>query len=54
MFRISTFDRRDFLRSAAIALAATQFGLPGSVHAQSVYTPSPNGSDTRQQLMMFV
>ena len=35
-------DRRDFLRSAALALAATQFGLPRSAHAQ-VQIPGSTG-----------
>src|SRR5438132_9829472 len=49
LFGISTFDRRDFLRSAAIALAATQLGLPDAVHAQPLFTPTSNGSDSSQQ-----
>jgi pimeloyl-ACP methyl ester carboxylesterase len=32
---MSTFDRRAFLRSAALALAAMQVGLPRSAHAQA-------------------
>ena len=49
LFGFSTFDRRDFLRSAAIALAATQLGLPDAVHAQPLFTPTSNGSDNSHQ-----
>ncbi len=44
---MSTVARRDFLRGAAIALAATQFGLPSLALAQSASTPTP--STTSQQ-----
>jgi pimeloyl-ACP methyl ester carboxylesterase len=37
-------SRRLFLRSAAIALAAPQFGLPHLVHAQSLKAPNPNNT----------
>jgi pimeloyl-ACP methyl ester carboxylesterase len=47
---MSTFDRRDFLRSAALALGAMQVGLPGSAHAQSLNTPTPNSSGGSQRL----
>jgi pimeloyl-ACP methyl ester carboxylesterase len=42
--RKTTFDRRDFLRSAALALAATQFGFPGAAqaHSSDPLTPSPD------------
>lgn len=36
---MGTLDRRDFLRNAAIAFAATQVGFPRSAFAQSANTP---------------
>jgi pimeloyl-ACP methyl ester carboxylesterase len=44
MFATSAFDRRSFLRGAAIALGATQFGLPKLADAQSQAAPTPNRS----------
>jgi pimeloyl-ACP methyl ester carboxylesterase len=43
---MGTFDRRDFLRgaSAALALAAAQFGLASAAHADSFSMPTSNGS----------
>jgi pimeloyl-ACP methyl ester carboxylesterase len=41
-----TFDRRDFLRTAGIALAAMQVGLVGSAHAQSLNALIRNSSET--------
>jgi pimeloyl-ACP methyl ester carboxylesterase len=38
----STFDRRQVLRSAAIAAAAMRGGVPGAAHAQA-QTPDPRG-----------
>jgi pimeloyl-ACP methyl ester carboxylesterase len=46
MPQTTTFDRRDFLRNAAIALAAAQVGFVGQAHAQAANTPTPNGSST--------
>jgi len=40
------FDRRDSLRGAAVALAATQLGLPRFAHAQSLYAPTPNRAES--------
>jgi pimeloyl-ACP methyl ester carboxylesterase len=37
-----SFDRRDFLRTLALALAATQFGIRGVAHAQIDINPTPN------------
>src|SRR5262249_19318810 len=42
MLGTSTIDRRNFLRSAALALCAMQFGLAGSAQAQA-QTPGPAG-----------
>jgi pimeloyl-ACP methyl ester carboxylesterase len=41
MTGISAFDRRDFLRKTAIAVAALQVGLPTPTLAQSPNTPNP-------------
>jgi pimeloyl-ACP methyl ester carboxylesterase len=41
MREMNIFDRRNFLRGAAVALAATQLGFPTSVQAQA---QSPNAS----------
>jgi pimeloyl-ACP methyl ester carboxylesterase len=42
---MNTFDRRYFLRGAAVALAASPFGVPTLAHAQSTSTPTiPNNS----------
>jgi pimeloyl-ACP methyl ester carboxylesterase len=35
MSRRPTFDRRDFLRTVALALAATRFGVPTAAHAHA-------------------
>src|SRR5919199_5446558 len=53
MSGMTTFDRRSLLRSTAIALAATQFGLPNSVHAQSQNPPSPNAPGGNDQAHSF-
>lgn len=53
MPRTTTFDRRDFLRTAAIALAAAQFRLAGQAHAQAADTPTPNGSSADRQSHSF-
>src|SRR5215472_8236168 len=39
---MGSFDRRAFLRTTAIALAATQLGLPNLALAQSSDTSTPN------------
>ena len=39
---MGSFDRRQFLRTTAIALAATQLGLPSLALAQSFDTSTPN------------
>ena len=39
-----TFDRRDFLRSTVLVLAATQFGPPSSAQAQSLSMSTSNRS----------
>jgi pimeloyl-ACP methyl ester carboxylesterase len=51
MFAISTFHRRNFLRGAAVTIAATQIGLPNSAVAQSQPTPGPGraGSSPRPE-----
>jgi pimeloyl-ACP methyl ester carboxylesterase len=41
---VDTFDRRHFLRKAAIAIAATPIGLANFAHAQSLDTATPDGS----------
>src|SRR5215210_4788466 len=42
----NTVDRRNFLRMAAVALAATQAGLVSSAHAQSLNALTPNSSES--------
>jgi pimeloyl-ACP methyl ester carboxylesterase len=55
MREINIFDRRNFLRSAAIALAATQLGLPTSVQAQaqSPKVSTRSGTGGSQQSASF-
>jgi pimeloyl-ACP methyl ester carboxylesterase len=53
MTRMSSLDRRDFLRGAAVALAATQFGFPNLAHAQPLTDPTRNGSQAGQEPTSF-
>ena len=44
MSAVPSFDRRNFLRGAACAVATTQFGLTTSAYAQAAPTPNPAGA----------
>jgi pimeloyl-ACP methyl ester carboxylesterase len=53
MFAMSTFDRRNFLRRAAISIAATQVGFPGLALAQGQASPGPSSAGSSPQPATF-